>query len=362
MVKQQKDIFEFNADSLKRYEDLFGFNYPFKKIDSIFCPEFTVGAMENPGAVTYTEHYAYKKVPTTTEISNRGSTIVHELAHMWFGNTVTMKWWNDLWLNESFADFVNYVVMDGQYNNLSFPIDYAWTMFNMRKGWGYRADQLDSTHPIAGDVEDVSAAESIFDGITYSKGAATMRQLFALVGREVFSESMKRYFNKFQFDNTVLDDLLNTIQEVLVEKNGNNLAPELNLANFRKSWIETAGLNTVSCVWDKESLASTGKFTLKQGYVLEEYKTLRFHKMKVGFYDENAKLIAEHEVVLQDKEDTVVDVSSMGFDYKNTVCVIPNVGDLTFIKLLLDPVSLQFLVFHMTKIESELTRGLLYRS
>ena len=229
-VKQQHDIFEYNADALRRFEELFGYNYPFKKIDSIFCPEYSIGAMENPGAVTYTEQYLYKKVPTTIEINNRGSTIVHELAHMWFGNTVTMKWWNDLWLNESFADFVNYVVMADQHNNMSFETIEGWMMFNQRKGWGYRADQMENTHAIYSDVKDVAAADSIFDGITYSKGAATMRQLYALIGRETFTESMKRYFNRNQFDNATLDDLLDVMQEVLTEKNGSGEVPEhLNL-------------------------------------------------------------------------------------------------------------------------------------
>lgn len=339
---QQKDIFEFNSDGLERYDNLFGFLYPFKKIDSIFCPEFTVGAMENPGAVTYTEHYAFKKVPTKSEISQRGSTIIHELAHMWFGNAVTMKWWNNLWLNESFADFVNYVIMGDQYQNLSFDIDYAWCMFNMRKGWGYRADQLDSTHPIYGDVPDLAAAESIFDGITYSKGAATMRQLYALIGREVFSESMKRYFNKFAYSNATLEDLLGTMQTVLNEKNGDDLRPELHLENFNKTWIQTAGLNTVNCVWDKETLVNSGNLVLKQGVALEAYPTLRYHKMRVGFYDENAKLLAEPELILQNTGETQMNVSSCDFDRSKVCAVVPNVGDMTFIKIILDATSLEF--------------------
>jgi len=206
-LKQQYDIFEFNSDAIRRYEELFGFDYPFLKADSIFCPEYTVGAMENPGAVTYTEHYLYKKEPTRDEITDRASTIIHELAHMWFGDTVTMKWWNDLWLNESFADFVNYIILGDMMGEMSFPIANGWLMFNNRKNWGYRADQLKNTHAIASSVADTDAADSIFDGITYSKGAATMRQLFALIGRDNFSKSMKVYFHKFCFKNATLDDL-----------------------------------------------------------------------------------------------------------------------------------------------------------
>ena len=142
VVKQQVDIFEFTSDTIRRYEELFGWNYPFHKSDTIFCPEFTVGAMENPGAITYTEHYVFKKDnPSIAEITDRASTINHELAHMWFGDMVTMKWWDDLWLNESFADFVCYIILSDQYGKMSFPISNGWVMMNMRKGWGYRDDQ-----------------------------------------------------------------------------------------------------------------------------------------------------------------------------------------------------------------------------
>ena len=360
---QQKDVFEFNSDSIKRFEKLFGMDYPFKKCDTIFCPEFAPGAMENPAAITYTEQYLYKKVPTTTEISNRGSTIVHELAHMWFGNIVTMKWWNDLWLNESFADFVNYVVMADQNKNLSFDIDNAWTMFNMRKGGGYRADQMKSTHAIYSQVDDVAAADSIFDGITYNKGGAVMRQLYALIGRDSFSKSMKNYFHKYQYDNATLDDLLTEMQKVLDEKNGSATVPEhLNLQKYRKDWIETAGLNTVTCKFNKKSFTETGLLTLNQGHYLEAYKTLRYHKMKIGLYDKDGKLIAEPEILLQNKEETVIDTSKMDFDRENVHAVIPNVGDQTFIQILLDPVSLDIMKNNITKVESELTRSLVWRS
>ena len=360
---QKKDVFEFNADSIKRYEKLFGYDYPYKKCDTIFCPEFASGAMENPAAITYTEQYLYKKVPTTTEITNRGSTIVHELAHMWFGNLVTMKWWNDLWLNESFADFVNYIVMADQHKELSFDINDAWTMFNMRKGIGYRADQMESTHPIYSEVCDISAAGSIFDGITYCKGGAVMRQLYALIGRETFSKSMQRYFQKYQYDNATLNDLLHEMQGVLDEKNGSAIVPEhLNLQKYRKDWIETAGLNTVTCQFDRENFTKTGKLTLQQGAYLEAHKTLRYHKMKIGLYDKNGNLISEPEILLQNQKETVVDISKIDFNREDVHAVIPNVGDQTFIQILQDPISLDIIKNNISKIESELTRSLVYRS
>jgi len=189
---------------------MFGFDYPFKKSDTIFCPEYSTGAMENPGCITYHENYLFKKLdPSNEEISRRGSTITHELAHMWFGDAVTMKWWNDLWLNESFADFVNILVMKDQYEdgNLMFELSDPSLHCCERKDWGYREDQAESTHPIAATIDNVAESEAIFDGISYSKGAATMRQLYEIVGRANFEKIMKIYFNKFAWKNAKLEDL-----------------------------------------------------------------------------------------------------------------------------------------------------------
>jgi len=143
----------------------------------------------------------------------------------------------------------------------------------MRKGWGYRADQMENTHPIYSNVEDVNAAESIFDGITYSKGAAVMRQLYQLIGRDNFKESMKRYFNKHQFSNATLDDLLSVMQQVVEENDKAVKGEHLDLRKFRKDWIETAGLNTVFCEWDTNKFREEGKLVLHQGWALESHKT-----------------------------------------------------------------------------------------
>ena len=152
VFEQQHDIFEFNSEAIRRYEELFGFDYPFSKNDSIFCPEFSHGAMEDPGSVLFSEFFAFQKVPTTYQITDRATVIVHELAHMWFGDLVTMKWWDDVWLNESFADFVNYIILDDMYGNMSFPISRSFSIMNYQKGRGYDADQMISTHPIASPV------------------------------------------------------------------------------------------------------------------------------------------------------------------------------------------------------------------
>lgn len=166
--QESHNIFEFNKKGIEFYEGLFNLDYPFGKLDTIFCPEYTVGAMEYPGAVTYTERLLPKNKNTTNVVSLRGSVILHELAHMWFGNTVTMRWWNGLWLNESFADFVCYMAWAGIREKLDFETYDAWLQFMTRKGWGYKEDQEKTTHQIAADVANTQVADNIFDGITYS--------------------------------------------------------------------------------------------------------------------------------------------------------------------------------------------------
>jgi len=202
------NIFEFNKRGVEYYEKTFNLEYTFGKLDTIFCPDFTVGAMEYPGAVTYTERLLPREKNTTYMVSVRGSVILHELAHMWFGNAVTMEWWDGLWLNESFADFVCYMAWDAITPKFDFPVYSAWLEFMKRKGWGYKEDQEKTTHKICGCVPDTDSADSIFDGITYSKGAASLRHLVALVGEEVFCKAMGEYFNNYKWGNTTLENLL----------------------------------------------------------------------------------------------------------------------------------------------------------
>lgn len=180
------------------YESFFGYKFVFPKYDQIFCPEFNCGAMENAGLVTFNDLYVFKEAVDATRITNFANTITHELAHHWFGNLVTMKWWNDLWLNESFADFISHFCL-AKMNITTRKTANIWSLFSSRKGWGYRADQLATTHPIAGDVPNTEAAESIFDGITYAKGAASLRQLLSLMGEDAFSTAMSNYFTKYAF-------------------------------------------------------------------------------------------------------------------------------------------------------------------
>ena len=162
------------------YGELFGREYPFDKMDHVYCPEFNVGAMENVGLITYTERYIFRSTPTPSDITDLAEVVFHEIAHMWFGNLVTMRWWDDLWLNESFATYVSYLCLTegSQYPN-------AWREFNVQlKAWALREDDAPTTHPIAGAVLDTDQTFLNFDGITYGKGGAVLKQLGARLGRE----------------------------------------------------------------------------------------------------------------------------------------------------------------------------------
>lgn len=169
--------------------------------------------MEFPGCITYTDRLIWRcKDPNPNQVSTMGHVIVHELAHMWFGNLVTMKWWNDLWLNESFADFMCYLCQSFIDEKIPAETTDSWTNFLKRKAWGYLEDQRSTTHPIACVVANTSKADSIFDGITYSKGASVLKQLYYLVGYDTFSNNLKVYFEKYSFANATLSQFLEEIQ------------------------------------------------------------------------------------------------------------------------------------------------------
>jgi aminopeptidase N len=182
------------------FERTFDYPYPFAKYDQLFVPEFNAGAMENAGCVTFLEDYVFRSRVPDAVVERRAETILHEMAHMWFGDLVTMQWWDDLWLNESFATFGSVLA---QTEVTRWPS--AWTTFaNSEKTWAYRQDQLPSTHPIVADINDLEDVEVNFDGITYAKGASVLKQLVAYVGREEFFEGIRRYFRAYEWGNTRL--------------------------------------------------------------------------------------------------------------------------------------------------------------
>lgn len=265
----EKNIFAVTKESFAFMEEYFDYPYPYKKYDQVFVPEFNFGAMENVACVTFTERYIFRHEVTYNERLNRANTISHEMVHMWFGDLVTMKWWNDLWLNESFADYLSYFTMA---NGELFPD--ALEHFFTRKEWAYYQDQLPTTHPIAADAENTTDAFSNFDGISYSKGAAVLRQLQYLIGEDVFKKAIQNYFKRFQESNTTLKDFL----DMLSQEHDSDLSP------WSKMWLESTGVNTLSLVRDQE-----GIFVRQQPSV--ENNLLRTHAVEfVTLEKENEEL------------------------------------------------------------------------
>ncbi|MGQ0482848.1 MAG: aminopeptidase N, partial [Pseudonocardia sp.] len=189
------------------YHKNFGTPYAFGKYDQLFVPEFNAGAMENAGAVTFLEDYVFRSKVTRASYERRAETVLHEMAHMWFGDLVTMQWWDDLWLNESFATLASVLCQAD-----ATEYTEAWTTFaNVEKSWAYRQDQLPSTHPVAADIPDLQAVEVNFDGITYAKGASVLKQLVAYVGKDNFLSGLRVYFGKHAWGNATLADLLGAL-------------------------------------------------------------------------------------------------------------------------------------------------------
>ena len=351
---QKRYIFLFVKKGIEFYEGLFQTKYPFEKYDTIFCPEFTVGAMEYPGAITFSDVLLFKdKEPNTTQISNFGRVTIHELAHMWFGNLVTMKWWDDLWLNESFADFSCYMAMteiNKTMPNMDLPDGFV--MFLQRKFWGYSEDELITTHPIACEVVSTDTADSLFDGITYAKGAAVLKQLYFLLGKTQFSLNLKRYFKKYEWSNASLHDFL---AEMKVQTESPDIE-KFDMDKFSKQWIEQAGTNVLSAHWDPTHQGKS-ELIIHQKPVLQEHPTLRLHKIQIAFLKEDGSYGEEQTVMIHDAPETKIN-----FENHNYKALILNHEDWDFVKIDLDPHSLEFFKQHLLKVPSWTSKLLVLRS
>ena len=356
-LKEQADeIVEINNEGMRFYEEFFGYPYPFTKYDFIYCPEYNAGAMENPGAVTFNDRLVFRDDVTLQQRTNRARTTLHELAHMWFGDLVTMKWWNDLWLNESFADFISFLSMEKVRPKLTrVKLVEPMLEFFRRKWWGYRQDQLSTTHPISGEVVDTAKAEVIFDGITYSKGAATMKQILKIIGEEAFSKSMKEYFHKYEWKNTTLNDFIGSLQA-----NYKPLNPSYpsDLGEWQKLWLQTAGLNELEPVWDPSKTSSSEKIIVKQTAAREDHPTLRVHKLKIALFNANAEVIQVIDTMIEPKAETVVEYDGT----KGTRAILLNYEDEAFVKIRIDPTSLNFLKQNLKIIPDEFTRAIVWRA
>ncbi len=325
------EILEITRQGFDYYHAAFGVRYPFGKYDQLFVPEYKAGAMENAGAVTFLEDYIFRSRVTDARHEVRAETILHEMAHMWFGDLVTMRWWDDLWLNESFATWVSLVA---QAEATRWP--GAWTTFTQAwKAWAYRQDQLPSTHPIAADIVDIDAVEVNFDGITYAKGAAVLRQLVAYVGRENFLAGVRAYFGDHAWGNATLADLL----DALTQASGRDLA------GWSKAWLETAGVNTLRAEFQVAPDGTFTEFAVLQG-APQAHPALRPHRIAIGLYDSGGKgpgsLTRRRRVELDVTGERTAVPEFAGERQPDLVLI--NDDDMTFAKIRLDDRSLQTLI------------------
>ncbi|MGC4807049.1 aminopeptidase N [Micromonospora sp. DT233] len=337
------DLFLITKQGFDFYHEQFGVRYPLPKYDQLWVPDFNAGAMENFGCVTHAEgHYLFRSQVTDFEYEQRSNTILHELAHMWFGDLVTMRWWNDLWLNESFAEWASHWC-----NARATRFSDAWTTFlSIRKNWGYRQDQLSSTHPVYCEMPDMAAVEVNFDGITYAKGAAVLKQLVAYVGEEPFLTGLRAYFGKHAWGNATFDDLLNELEA----------ASGRELRKFAAQWLETAQVNVLR---PEVTIGDDGGYqrVVVRQEAPAEHPTLRTHRIGVGLYDlTDGRLIRRHRIE--------VDVTGASTELTELTGVpaadvlLLNDDDLTYAKLRLDERSMAAVVRHIAGFESSLARAL----
>lgn len=339
-------VFEKTKQGFAFYEEKFGVPYPFAKYDQLFVPEFNAGAMENAGAVTFTETYVFRSKVTDAIKERRVVTILHELAHMWFGDLVTMKWWNDLWLNESFAEYASTLATAE-----ATEWTEAWTTFAaMEKSWAYRQDQLPSTHPIVATINDLEDVQVNFDGITYAKGASVLKQLVAWVGEKEFLAGVHEYFVKHAFSNTELRDLLVELEAT----SGRDLT------EWSAQWLETAGVNTLRPEIAVDENGVIASFAILQSAV-EDYPTIRPHRLAIGLYDFEGERLVRVDRLELDIDGERTEVPEL-IGRSRPALVLLNDDDLAYAKIRLDEASLAIAIEHLAGIESPLARSLVWGS
>jgi aminopeptidase N len=336
------ELFRVTKQGFDFFHKIFDYPYPFDKYDQLFVPEFNAGAMENAGAVTFLEDYVFRSKVSRARYERRAETILHELAHMWFGDLVTMRWWDDLWLNESFATYISTLCQAEATEYTT-----AWTTFaNTEKAWAYAQDQLSSTHPIAADIPDVAAVEVNFDGITYAKGAAVLKQLVAYVGRDEFLTGVQKYFRRHEYGNTTLEDLLGPLSE----------SSGRDLSEWVDQWLRTSQVNTLRPVFELTADGRYASFAIEQTAV-PEHPVLRNHRLAVGLYSEGPDGLARSSRVELDVAGARTDVPELvGRPAADLVLV--NDDDLTYAKLRLDESSLATLRMRIGAMPDPLARAL----
>ena len=337
-----EEIFEVTRQGFDFFHAAFGVRYPFGKYDQLFVPEFKEGAMENAGCVTFLEDYVFRSRVTDFARELRAETILHEMAHMWFGDLVTMCWWDDLWLNESFATWAGTLAQADATRWRA-----AWTTFaQLHKAWAYQQDQLPSTHPIAADIPDIATVEVNFDGITYAKGAAVLKQLVAYVGKDSFLAGVHSYFEQHAFGNATLADLLTALEQT----SGRDLS------TWSKQWLETAGVNTLR---PEIQVGQDGAIT--EFAVLQEappaHPVLRPHRIAIGLYDRTGGRLVRRRRVEADVSGGRSVLPDLAGEKRPDLLLL-NDDDLTYAKIRLDDHSLRTLITAIGEFEDSLPAAL----
>jgi aminopeptidase N len=342
-----EEIFDVTRACLDYYHALFGVRYAFGKYDHAFVPEFNAGAMENPGLVTARDEFVFRSAVTEAERELRAMLIAHEMAHMWFGDLVTMRWWDDLWLSESFAEYMAYrTVRDAT------RFSQAWTSFVIaRKGWGYADDQRPSTHPVApASLPDAGLALLNFDGISYAKGASVLRQLAAWIGDEAFVAGLRAYFGAHAFGNATLADLLDAL----------TVASGRDLHGWADVWLRVPEVNTLR---PEVEIGPDGRFvevTIVQT-APDRYPTLRPHRLGLGVY-KGGSLLHRVEADLDPAVDHGRTLVPALTGQSAGDLLLPNDGDLTYAKIRFDPASQAALLDTLPRLDDSLARALIWAS
>ena len=334
------ELFELTRQGLDFFQAEFGYPYPFDKYDQLFVPEFNFGAMENPGCVTFNEYMVFRSRVTEAAREGRANTLLHEMAHMWFGDLVTMRWWDDLWLNESFATYMasHALAQATRFRN-------SWVRFALgTKAGAVSQDQLPSTHPIWADIVDTDAVRLHFDGITYNKGASVLKQLVAWVGQDAFATGVRGYFQQHQWQNAELTDFLAALED----------ASGRDLETWSKEWLETAGVNTLRAAFELDSEGSYTSFSILQE-AKGEQPTLRSHRVAVGLYDLGEEGLNRRRRAEIDVVGPRTEVAELIGERQPDLLLL-NDDDLTYAKVRLDARSLDTLAGYLGRVLDPLAR------
>ncbi len=339
------ELFRLTKNGLEFFNRLFDYPYPWGKYEQAFVPEYNLGAMENPGLVTFTESYVFTSRATDAQYQGRANTLMHEMAHMWFGDLVTMQWWDDLWLKESFADYMGTLGVDR-----ATDWDTAWVNFaNKRKGWAYVQDQLPTTHPIVAEVQDLEAAKQNFDGITYAKGASVLKQLVAYVGFDAFIAGSRQYFRDHAYGNTTLADLLAAL----------SAASGRDLAAWAAPWLQTSGISTLSVEAEAHD-GVIGTVTIVQDALdpVTGREELRPHRLRLGLYNlDAAGALVRTGSVETDVAGVRTAVPELAGQPQPALLLV-NDEDLTYAKVRLDPLSEGTVLGSLDRISDPMARAL----